>query len=336
MYAVFCAIWRTQVTELCQTISDRFGEVSDLLGWSGVKLKLFQLKKFDGNFENWLPFRELFKRAVHENKQLSVTAKYKFSSESLIVRPEATIPGFKPIGKCHNEAIQLLLDGYGNTEKAAGKFVRKLMSSKPSDEKTNNELENLTANELQEAEINALKENKKFLSDFKLSSLEPVINKGLEFYTHIRNPNILLKKSYLSQLIALDAHSKTRHGGTSTLSAFIQANAKRILQYCVVCLCLHGKSAMGPRTVLSSERVATARPFETTGVDFVDLLYIATEDSKTNEKVSEHVIISPISRHFPQFRLLNDWQTGCRRLCSTSSTLLGITESISGDLNEIG
>lgn len=33
---------------------------------SGVKLKLFQLEKFDGNFESWLPFWELFKQAIDE------------------------------------------------------------------------------------------------------------------------------------------------------------------------------------------------------------------------------------------------------------------------------
>uniref|UniRef100_A0A1A9ZFZ6 Uncharacterized protein n=1 Tax=Glossina pallidipes TaxID=7398 RepID=A0A1A9ZFZ6_GLOPL len=339
MDAVFRAIWRTQVTKLCHTISDWFGE-------------------FDGNFENWLPFWELFKRAIDENKQLPVTVKYTFPSESLIGRAEATIPSFTPTRKCYNEAIQLLLDAYGelealetpqlsesdkrfsskrevtaksckastlhvnnnielaeakhsndfdknaanqikfvngppvvqlpwqnirehlsnntaNAEKRLYNLTKKLIKNdtkfleydseiwhlvsdglaERTHEKTNNELENLTANELQEAEINALQENKKFLSDFKLSSLNPHWTPTVE---HITAP---LQHYH---------HSFRSNTGANSL------------QYCVVCLRSHGKSAVEPRTVLPSERVTSARFFETTGVDFVDLVYIATEDKCIN------------------------------------------------------
>lgn len=37
-------------------------------------------------------------------------------------------------------------------------------------------------------------------------------------------------------------------------------------------------------TVSSSKRVATSRPFESSGVDFAGSLYIATEDSKGEKK----------------------------------------------------
>lgn len=45
---------------------------------SGVKLKAIGLKRFDGNFENCLPFWEQFKQAVHDNHKLTTAAKFFF------------------------------------------------------------------------------------------------------------------------------------------------------------------------------------------------------------------------------------------------------------------
>ncbi|XP_054746244.1 uncharacterized protein LOC129250664 [Anastrepha obliqua] len=97
-------------------------------GYSGIKLKPFELKKFDGNFENWLPFWEQFKRAVHENPKLSTSTKFNFLNEALVGKAAASIAGFTPTEKCYSEAIFLLQEEYGNNEKIVEKFFQKLMN----------------------------------------------------------------------------------------------------------------------------------------------------------------------------------------------------------------
>lgn len=102
-------------------------DTSNISEFSGVKLKSFELKKFDGKFENWLPFWEQFKSAVHDNRKISKAAKFNFLSESLEGKAAASIAGFTPTEACYDEAINLLLEEYGNQEKIIERFVQKLM-----------------------------------------------------------------------------------------------------------------------------------------------------------------------------------------------------------------
>lgn len=103
------------------------GLTNDPIDSSGVKLKAFELRKFDGNFENWLPFWEQFKHAVHDNRKLSTAAKFNYLSESLVGKAAMTIAGFTPTEACYKEAIELLLEEYGDQEKIIEKYVQKLM-----------------------------------------------------------------------------------------------------------------------------------------------------------------------------------------------------------------
>ncbi|XP_036329401.1 uncharacterized protein LOC118741508 [Rhagoletis pomonella] len=97
----------------------------------GVKLKSLELKKFDGSFEKWLPFWEQFKPTVHVNPLLSSAAKFNFLSEALVDRASSTTQGFTPTEECYSEAIALLQDEYGNTEKIIEKYVQKLLNLEP-------------------------------------------------------------------------------------------------------------------------------------------------------------------------------------------------------------
>ncbi|XP_036346701.1 uncharacterized protein LOC118756014 [Rhagoletis pomonella] len=106
------------------TSSNGAGEQSS----HGVKLKSLELKKFDGSFEKWLPFWEQFKPTVHDIPLLSSAAKFNFLSEALVDRASSTIQGFTPTEECYSEAIALLQDEYGNTEKIIEKYVQKLLN----------------------------------------------------------------------------------------------------------------------------------------------------------------------------------------------------------------
>ncbi|XP_036340031.1 uncharacterized protein LOC118749343 [Rhagoletis pomonella] len=99
-------------------------------GHQGIKLKAFELKKFDGKLENWLPFWDQFKLAVHENRKLSTAAKFNFLSESLIGKAATTTAGFTSSDQCYNDAIALLQEEYGNSEKLVENFLQKLMNLK--------------------------------------------------------------------------------------------------------------------------------------------------------------------------------------------------------------
>ncbi|XP_075150735.1 uncharacterized protein LOC142224836 [Haematobia irritans] len=152
-------------------------------------------------------------------------------------------------------------------------------------------------------EIASLQKTNKLPSDSKITSLNPKIIDGLlratcrlpegEFCTE-RNPIILPKRSYFSQLVVAEAHRKTFHGGVSNVLVHIRTKywiiqarqlIKRVLQRCVICLRLHGKSATEPWTVLPTERVVTSRQFETTVVDFAGPLYVVSDSKESEKKV---------------------------------------------------
>ena len=98
---------------------------------SGLKLKAAELKKFNSDFEKWLPFWEIFTKAVHENNKLSGAEKFNYLSNSIIGRAASTIEGFTPTERCYKEAIELLQEEYGHTDKLIEQFVQKLMNLRP-------------------------------------------------------------------------------------------------------------------------------------------------------------------------------------------------------------
>ncbi|XP_036346189.1 uncharacterized protein LOC118755464 [Rhagoletis pomonella] len=155
-----------------------------------------------------------------------------------------------------------------------------------------------------EKEIGALQQGLLISSDSKLLTLNPILENdvlvltgrlhGVEFGNRHTNPIILPKHSRFSQLIIIEAHKATLHGGVNAVLSHIRKNfwivqgrqlIKNILQRCVICKRLYGKSASEPWTVLPAERIATARVFETTGVDFAGPLYVKTDGDDIRKKV---------------------------------------------------
>ncbi|XP_037930941.1 uncharacterized protein LOC119665768 [Teleopsis dalmanni] len=91
---------------------------------NGVRLKPIELKKFNGAFESWLPFWEQFKVAVHDNKKLDAATKFNYLNEALVGEAAAKIAGFIPTEACYKDALNLLLEEYGDREKIIEKYIQ--------------------------------------------------------------------------------------------------------------------------------------------------------------------------------------------------------------------
>ncbi|XP_037944433.1 uncharacterized protein LOC119677234 [Teleopsis dalmanni] len=95
---------------------------------TNIKLKPLELKKFDGNLENWIPFWEQFKQAIHENSKLDAASKFNYLSDSLVGKAAAAMTGFLPTERCYDDAIELLLEEYGDSDKIVDKYIQKLLN----------------------------------------------------------------------------------------------------------------------------------------------------------------------------------------------------------------
>ncbi|XP_037930965.1 uncharacterized protein LOC119665791 [Teleopsis dalmanni] len=90
---------------------------------TNIKLKPLELKKFDGNLENWIPIWEQFKQAIHENSKLDAASKFNYLNDALVGKAAAAITGFLPTERCYYDAIELLLKEYGDSDKIVDKYI---------------------------------------------------------------------------------------------------------------------------------------------------------------------------------------------------------------------
>ncbi|XP_037943133.1 uncharacterized protein LOC119675984 [Teleopsis dalmanni] len=90
---------------------------------TNTKLKPLELKKFDGNLENWMSFWEQFKQAIHENSKLDAASKFNYLSDALVGKAAAAMTGFLPTERCYDDAIELLLEEYGDSDKIVDKYI---------------------------------------------------------------------------------------------------------------------------------------------------------------------------------------------------------------------
>lgn len=126
-----------------------------------------------------------------------MAAKFNFLSESLTGRAEATIAGFAPTEICYKEAIDLLLEEYGHTDKIVEKFVQKLMGIKPvhspSDTRSLRQLYNEVVSTM------------RTLSSFQISSSQ----------YDIMVKSILLKS--IPTIMRIEFHRRVSRGNTSVI-----------------------------------------------------------------------------------------------------------------------
>ncbi|XP_055911309.1 uncharacterized protein LOC129945530 [Eupeodes corollae] len=98
---------------------------------SNIRLPKLQLKKFDGNMRDWMPFWDQFNSAVHQNNQLSAAEKFNYLEDVLSGAAKKAISGFTATSSCYDAAVALLLEQYGDTEKLIDNHMQKLISLSP-------------------------------------------------------------------------------------------------------------------------------------------------------------------------------------------------------------
>ena len=103
-----------------------------------------------------------------------------------------------------------------------------------------------------------------------------------------KHPVILPKKSYITKRIIWQVHEESMHGGVNIILTLIRQKywviqarqqIKKIINKCIKCRKLKGKSGMEPFAPLPRDRVTMGCPFQVTGIDFAGPLYVSTENS---------------------------------------------------------
>lgn len=96
-----------------------------------IKLPKLELRKFDGRLENWPLFWEQFENAVHNNEDLDDVGKFQYLRSLLTGRAAATLNGLSSRQSCYVDAIELLINEYGNNERIIDHYVQELMKLPP-------------------------------------------------------------------------------------------------------------------------------------------------------------------------------------------------------------
>ena len=111
-----------------------------------------------------------------------------------------------------------------------------------------------------------------------------------------KHPKLLPKSSHYTRLVAMDAHCKVLHSGTSqTLARLWQEYwiphgrtvIKKLIKDCKMCRRVEGTPFTMPRMPsLPTERVARSQPFEYTGVDYFGPMFVK-DFSLVNDQLKE-------------------------------------------------
>ncbi|KAJ8929080.1 hypothetical protein NQ314_018279 [Rhamnusium bicolor] len=93
-----------------------------------VRLPKLNLKTFNGDLHDFIPFWEQFKSAVHENKTLDSAAKFNYLKSVLTGRALDTINGLTPSEACYKDAIEMLQTEYGNKDRIVDSYIQQLIN----------------------------------------------------------------------------------------------------------------------------------------------------------------------------------------------------------------
>lgn len=160
-------------------------------------------------------------------------------------------------------------------------------------------------------EILSLKRKVALGKDSKILNLNPFLdNDGIlrvggrlensQLSYNSKHPMILPYQSHLTQLIILDAHANTLHGGnqltlTYTRKQYWIINGKKavknIIGRCVKCIRFKAKTAEQLMASLPPARVSPSQPFLHTGVDYAGPLQIKTTKGRGHKSYKGYIAI---------------------------------------------
>uniref|UniRef100_L7LX93 Putative tick transposon n=1 Tax=Rhipicephalus pulchellus TaxID=72859 RepID=L7LX93_RHIPC len=101
-----------------------------------------------------------------------------------------------------------------------------------------------------------------------------------------KHPIVLTRQSHFSELLVLDAHQKTMHGGVSSTLTYVRTKfwivrgrqlIKHVIKKCITCRRFNSKPMMQEMAPLPADRITKTRPFDTVGVDFAGPLHVREE-----------------------------------------------------------
>ena len=96
-----------------------------------VRLPRLEINKFDGDIAAWPEFWEQFEASVHNNVGLSKSAKFSYLKSYLTGRALITITGLTTGRASYEDAIDLLKNEYGNSEKIIDTYIEELLAIAP-------------------------------------------------------------------------------------------------------------------------------------------------------------------------------------------------------------
>ena len=112
-------------------------------GMLSTKLPKLELRKFNGDLHDWIPFWEQFKSAIHENQNLDAATKFNYLQTLLTGKAADSIAGFTPTYQCYKDAIEILINQYGSTDRIVDKLMQSLLATKVIQDKDVTALRNL-------------------------------------------------------------------------------------------------------------------------------------------------------------------------------------------------
>ncbi|KAL3110983.1 hypothetical protein niasHT_017156 [Heterodera trifolii] len=87
-----------------------------------------ELKRFDGNPSQWIPFWDYFRTIIHEDSHVPKIEKFSYLDSCIEGKASAIIQGIPISESGYDDAIDLLLKTYGETKRLIRTLNRELMS----------------------------------------------------------------------------------------------------------------------------------------------------------------------------------------------------------------
>ncbi|GFV67161.1 fatty acyl-CoA reductase wat [Trichonephila clavipes] len=105
--------------------SDVFEIVSNMM-YNNFKLPKINAERFSGNYEDWLPFKDLYVSLVHDNMCLSNIQKFQYLRGLLLSEPANIIKHIPITETAYNEAWEKLLACYDKKKQIVFSLINPL------------------------------------------------------------------------------------------------------------------------------------------------------------------------------------------------------------------
>lgn len=121
-------------------------ELNSQINLKSVKLPMISLPKFDGGYESWLEFRDIFKSLIHENSELVEIQKFYYLKACLEGNSAKVIQSLKLSAANYDVAWQTLVDRYDNTNLLIQNHIKSLYNIEPIQRESSSKIRNLVDN----------------------------------------------------------------------------------------------------------------------------------------------------------------------------------------------